>query len=1058
MTHFNTGWIERAAGRLALATAVASLSATLAMAQPQAQPQQPQQQQPQQQQPPPTQAAPAPVQPPQQQPPQQQPPQQQPPQQQPPQQPPPQQPAPPQQPPPQPGQAQPPPVQPPSAGPPQAPVPGQPPVDQVVLPPGFPTMPLPLPIELEESSRWTRTLERISTGVVAITIDSARAFDTEWNTSSQATGFVVDAERGLILTNRHVVTPGPVTALATFLNREEVELAPVYRDPVHDFGFYRYDPKKLRYIEPAELPLYPDGAQIGVEIRVVGNDAGEQLSILAGTLARLDRQAPEYGIGRYNDFNTFYYQAASGTSGGSSGSPVIDIRGRVLALNAGGSLGAASSFYLPLNRVVRALELLQANKPVMRGTLQTVFEYTPYDELRRLGLPPAVETAARKASPSRTGMLVVTEVQPGAPAHGQLAVGDVLVSVDGKPMSDFDDLDRLIDGKVGASVEVAVVRGGGTRRITLPVEDLADITPDEFLEIGDGVLHTLSWQMARHMNVPIEGVYVANPGYMFGSAGIPRGAVLTELDGKPLKSLADALAVFGKLGDGQRATLRYFTMEDSRTLQLTSLRIDRMWFPARHCRRDDRIGLWPCEPVAAGPDAPPPAPGTTRFARTGDKLVDAYAPSLVLVEFSMPYSVSGVTERNYHGTGVVLDPERGLVAVDRNTVPVSLGDVRLTFAGTIELEGTVEYVHPLHNLAVVRYDPALLGETPIEAVEFAEKMPGTGDTVHVVGLQQDNRVVAQQATVASIGPVGFPLSRTLMFRDANLEIMRLVNGPTDFDGVIVDKRGDVVALWSSFAYEDGREVVQQNMGVPAGLVQEMLEYARDGRTLYSAEVEFGLLSLAEARRLGLTEEWIDRVTAHNPRRRQVLTVDRLVAGTPADDVLETGDLLLAVDDKVVNSFGDVSAAVRAPEVRVTIWRSGALLTVPLQTVVLSGRDIDRIFVWAGATLQEPHRAMAVQRGIEPNGVFIAFFMYGSPASRYKLWAGRRITEVDGIPVPDLDAFIRAVSGRPDGSSVRLKTVSWNDAVEIITLRLDQHYWPSYELQRTESGWRRVPLA
>ena len=102
----------------------------------------------------------------------------------------------------------------------------------------------------------------------------------------------------------------------------------------------------------------------------------------------------------------------------------------------------------------------------------------------------------------------------------------------------------------------------------------------------------------------------------------------------------------------------------------------------------------------------------------------------------------------------------------------------------------------------------------------------------------------------------------------------------------------------------------------------------------------------------------------------------------------------------------------------TIWRDGAERTVALPTVALDGRDVDRVLVWAGATLQSPHRAMAVQRNIEPTGVFIAFFMYGSPAARYKLWAGRRITEVDGIPVADLDAFIRAVSGRPDGSSVR----------------------------------------
>ena len=104
-------------------------------------------------------------------------------------------------------------------------------------------------------ANWAQTLERIATGVVTIQIDSTRAFDTEWNTTAQATGFVIDAKRGLILTNRHVVTPGPVTAQAIFLNREEVQLYPIYRDPIHDFGIYHYDPAKLHFIQPAELPL-----------------------------------------------------------------------------------------------------------------------------------------------------------------------------------------------------------------------------------------------------------------------------------------------------------------------------------------------------------------------------------------------------------------------------------------------------------------------------------------------------------------------------------------------------------------------------------------------------------------------------------------------------------------------------------------------------------------------------------------------------------------------------------------------------------------------------------
>ena len=124
-----------------------------------------------------------------------------------------------------------------------------------------------------DSPAWEQTLARIAPAVVTIEIDQARAFDTEWNQSSQATGFVVDAERGLILTNRHVVTPGPVVATAVFQNREEVELHPVYRDPVHDFGFYRYDPARLRYVQPVALPLYPAGARVGTDVRVVGNDA-----------------------------------------------------------------------------------------------------------------------------------------------------------------------------------------------------------------------------------------------------------------------------------------------------------------------------------------------------------------------------------------------------------------------------------------------------------------------------------------------------------------------------------------------------------------------------------------------------------------------------------------------------------------------------------------------------------------------------------------------------------------------------------------------------------------
>jgi len=75
-----------------------------------------------------------------------------------------------------------------------------------------------------DSPEWQAMIETVVKSVVSIHFCQTCSFDTELSMSSQATGFVVDAERGYILTNRHVVCAGPFWGYCIFDNHEEVTI------------------------------------------------------------------------------------------------------------------------------------------------------------------------------------------------------------------------------------------------------------------------------------------------------------------------------------------------------------------------------------------------------------------------------------------------------------------------------------------------------------------------------------------------------------------------------------------------------------------------------------------------------------------------------------------------------------------------------------------------------------------------------------------------------------------------------------------------------------------
>ena len=186
-------------------------------------------------------------------------------------------------------------------------------------------------------------------------------------------------------------------------------------------------------------------------------------------------------------------------------------------------------------------------------------------------------------------------------------------------------------------------------------------------------------------------------------------------------------------------------------------------------------------------------------------------------------------------------------------------------------------------------------------------------------------------------------------------------------------------------------------------------------------------------------------------------MERLVGGSPAAQLLQQGDLVLAIDGAVVTRFREVERAVADKErVHVTVWRGQGEQTLEVATVELPGTDIDRIVEWAGATLQAPHRAMSAQRGIPPRGVYVGYFSYGSPATRYGLFPGRRIVEVDGVPTPDLDAFLgRSPAARPLLAAPQDDHLEQRSRSDHAQAR--QTLLARYELTHSPGGWVRTAL-
>ena len=915
----------------------------------------------------------------------------------------------------------------------------------------------------ENYLKWQSTISNVVKSVVSIHFAQVAPFDCDPALVSEATGFVVDAELGIILTNRHVVGPGPFTGYVVFDNHEECDVIPIYRDPVHDFGFLKFDPKKIKYTRIQALQLKPSLAKIGSEIRVVGNDAGEKLSILAGFISRLDRNAPDYGDLTYNDFNTEYIQAAASASGGSSGSPVVNIDGYAVALQAGGSTEASTDFFLPLNRILRALQCLQAGKQITRGTIQVQWLLKPYDECRRLGLTPESETRARGLFPDNIGLLVAETILREGPGDiGNIKEGDTLISINGVDISSFIQVDDIFDESVGKEVNIVIQRGGVNHTIVSKIQDLHEITPARYVEACGATFNNLSYQMARCYALPVNGVFLSSATGSFNFDNKEKvGWMLDSINNIDAPDLDTFVEIMKTIPDRSRITVKYHHLTDHHSPHVTSIYVDRHWCSEfRLYVRNDTTGLWDYTSLGDPIPAVPIEPQSARFIDipSQNPNLAKLSHSLCMVSTVAAIPLDSLSSDTLKTSGLILDADNGYVIVSRRAVPHDCLDCFVTIADSVIVPATVEFLHPTQNYAIVKYDPALVEADTITPRLSTTKMK-RGDKAQFIGFTHNNRLVTSETTVTDISSVSIPSNIIPRYRATNLEAISIDCSISTRcnSGIITDADGEVRALWLSFLGErqENKEKVYL-MGLDIVDCKSVIDILKQRKkpVVNIVDAGFGSISILNARIRAVPEEWIKRMETESQNRLQFMTVSR-VSCTSASVKLQTGDVILSVNDKLVTEMDQLSGIVTAvgdvqqPQVlKFKVVRDGKVEDLDISTVHVD--ETDAIVIFAGCILQMPHHAVRQAMTDIPKGVYCTFRGESAPATQYGISSTNFITHINEVETPDLETFLTEVKKIPDNSYCKIRLMTFDNVPFAISLKTNYHYFPTASLIKNRS--------
>ncbi len=310
---------------------------------------------------------------------------------------------------------------------------------------------------------------------------------------SAGSGVVIDARRGYVITNHHVIE-GAEEIVVTLKDRRRLTAELVGSDPGTDIALLKVAPEGLTALELGDS----EALEVGDFVVAIGNPFGLGQTVTSGIVSALGRTG--LNIQGYEDF----IQTDASINPGNSGGALINLRGELIGINSviigpsGGNVGIG--FAVPSNMARAVVEQLAEYGEVRRGRLGVLIQDLTPELSEALNLD--ISDGA-----------VVTRVEAGSPAEDAgIAPGDVVVAVDDIEVTSAADL-RVRVGlvRVGGEVAMTVVRDGTRRKIRVRVATLEPVIyagSESAPQLSGAVFQAMA--SGHPLDGQIDGVVVAD--------------------------------------------------------------------------------------------------------------------------------------------------------------------------------------------------------------------------------------------------------------------------------------------------------------------------------------------------------------------------------------------------------------------------------------------------------------------------------------------------------------------------------------------------------------------